>query len=211
MAYVLTFDSLTTAIQQYTERDDVDFLSNIPLFIMLGERRIAVDLSILGFKVFITGNFIGGSSVLQKPTRWLNTSTFNVGSTPTSSVRNQVLNRSYEYCRIYWPDPTLMGLPKYFSDYDQNHWLVVPTPDVTYPFEIGYFSTPQFIDETTSTNFLTTTIPDLFIFACLLETAPWLKDDDRIAIWETKYNTIRNNLDTEDKKRILDGFSQRGF
>lgn len=211
MAYVLTYDSLVLAIQQYTERNDTDFVDNIPLFIMLGERRIAVDLSILGFKVFITGNFIAGTNVLQKPTRWLNTDSFYLGSSPTSNVHNPVLNRSESYCRIYWPDPTLLGLPKYFCEYEQNHWLVVPTPELAYPLKIGYFSVPQLIDETTSVSFLTTTIPNLFIFACLVETSPWLKDDDRIAMWETKYNTIRNNLETEDKKRIYDGFSQRGL
>ena len=53
---------------------------------MLGERRVARDLKILGLKVAITGNLITGDSVIQKPTRWLNDSSFNIGTNILTNV-----------------------------------------------------------------------------------------------------------------------------
>lgn len=210
MAFVLTYDSLVTAVQNYLERIDEPFISEIPLFIMLGERRVARDLKILGLKVFITDNLLQEQQTLQKPTRWLNTSTFNIGTGTDFNTRVQIQQRSYEYCRIYWPDPTQFSQPKYFSDYDFNHWLIAPTPDQAYPYEIAYYQIPQLIDETDSTNFLTESAPDILIYATLLETASYLKDDERLPIWLKYYETAKAALSEEDMRRVYDGFSKRG-
>ncbi len=210
MAAVLTYNSLTVAVEDYLKRIDAPFVSNIPLFIMLGERRVARDLKILGLKVFITGNFLVGQQDLVKPTRWLNTSTFNIGTSTNFNTRVQILQRSYEYCRMYWPDPIQTAQPKYYSDYDFNNWLITPTPDQTYPYEIAYYETPQLIDQTVSTNFLTENAPDILIYATLLETASYLEDDQRVPTWLQYYERAKNALSEEDMRRIYDGFSKRG-
>jgi hypothetical protein len=210
MAYVLTYSKLFTDIQDYVERKDPTFLSKIPLFIMFGERRIARDLKILGLKVFITDNLLVGQQTLTKPNRWLTTSTFNIGTGTNFNVRVQIPQRLYQYCRMYWPDPTLTGRPKYYSEYEYDHWLIVPTPDKAYPYEIAYYEVPQLIDDTVSTNWLTEHSPDILLYACLLETASYLKDDERIATWRGLYEDAKKSLAEEDINRIYDGYSKRG-
>lgn len=212
MAFVLTYDTLTTAVKDYLERNDSRLVDSIPIFIMLGERRIARDLKILGLKVAITANFIPGpnASVFAKPTRWLNDSSFNIGTGPSHNTRVFLEQRAYEWCRLYWPDPTQTGTPKYYaSDYNYDFWFVVPTPDVAYPYEILYYETPRFIDETISTNFLTGSAPESLLYATLLETAVYLKDDARVAVWTDYYERAKKALGEEDKKRIYDAFSRR--
>lgn len=214
MSFVLTYDTLTTAVIDYLERDDPNLVNQIPLFIMLGERRIARDLKILGFKVAIKDTFIPNDpirAVFPKPTRWLNDSSFNIGIGNNFNSRQYLLQRSVEWCRLYWPDPTITGMPKYYaSDYNYNFWFVVPTPDLAYPYEIIYYETPQLIDETISTNFLTGNIPDALIYASLLEAAIYLKNDDRIKIWQDRYDRARQAIGDEDVRRIEDAFSKRG-
>ncbi len=210
MAFVLTYTNLVTAVENYLERLDVPFVAEIPLFIMLGERRVARDLKILGLKVFITANLLVGQEVLQKPNRWLNSSTFNIGTETGFNTRVQVLQRSYEYCRLYWPDPTQTDQPKYYADYDFNHWLITPTPDLAYPYEIAYYEVPQLIDQNVSTNWLTENAPDILLYATLLETASYLKDDDRVPVWTQYYNVAKAALSEEDMRRVYDGFSKRG-
>lgn len=214
MAYVLTYNSLKQAIQFYLERSDAPVLDQIPLFIMLGERRVARDLKILGLKVFVTDDLIPNNQVLEKPARWLNTSTFNIG-TPTQTdpdfnTRIQIPLRSYEYCRMYWPDPTQVATPKYIADYDFTHYLIVPTPDQAYPYELAYYELPSLIDETGQTNWLTENAPDILLYASLLETASYLKDDERVPVWTSYYEKARTALTTEDMARIYDAFSKRG-
>lgn len=211
MAFVLTYDTLTTAVKNYLERNDPNLIDSIPLFIMLGQRRIARELKVLGLKTAITSNFIIGESVFEKPTRWLNDSSFNIGIGTNQQKRKFLLQRSYEWCRTYWPDPTVLGEPKYYaSDYNYNHWFVVPTPVAAYPYEILYYETPQLISETVSTNFLTGSAPEVFLYATLLETASYLKDDERIAVWTSYYEKAKAALGEEDHKRIYDAFSKRG-
>ncbi len=211
MAFVLTYDTLTTAVIDYLERNDANLVAQIPLFIMLGERRVARDLKILGLKIAITDNFTPDAGVFAKPTRWLNDSSFNIGTGTAFNTRLYLLQRSVEFCRLYWPDPTQTGTPKYYaSDYNYNFWFVVPTPDVAYPYEILYYQTPQLIDNIVSSNYLTESAPEVLIFATLLETAPYLKDDERIKVWQQKYDLARQALGDEDIRRIQDAFSKRG-
>lgn len=214
MAYILTYNNLVDALEAYLQRTDATFISDIPLFIMLGERRVARDLKILGLKVFITDNLQVGQQQLQKPARWLNTSTFNIGTNVGTATgyqtRVQILQRSYEYARIYWPNPTLTGTPKYFSDYNFDYWLIVPTPNATYPYEIAYYEVPQLIDETVSTNWLTESAPDVLLYGALLETASYLKDDERVPVWQKYYDVAKAALTEEDMRRVYDGYSKRG-
>lgn len=213
MAFVLTYTSLVDAIEKYLKRTDAEFTSEIPLFIMLGQRRVARDLKILGMRVVIDGTLTNNNPLLRKPTRWFNTSTFNIGTNVgTATSFDTIVNlplRTYEYCNIYWPDDNKTAQPKYFSDFDFNSWYLAPTPDQNYPYRIAYYEVPELIDQTTSTNFITQSCPDVLLYACLLETAGYLKDDDRFPVWQQYYNTARDALTKEDLERIYDNFSQR--
>ena len=51
-------------------------------------------------------------------------------------ARQPVLLRKYEYLREYWPSPTATGTPVFYADYDYTNWLIAPTPDVAYAFEV---------------------------------------------------------------------------
>jgi len=214
MAYVLTYNSLQQAVQYYLERSDAPVLEEIPLFIMLGERRVARDLKILGLKVFVTANLIPEVQILQKPARWLNTSTFNIAiatnADPAQNTRVQIPLRSYEFCRIYWPDPNTYAQPKYIADYDFFNYLIVPTPDQSYPYELAYYELPSLIDSAGQTNWLTANAPDILLYATLLETASYLKDDERVPIWTAYYDKAKAALTTEDMARIYDAYSKRG-
>lgn len=210
MVYVLTYDSLVDALETYLQRTDATFISDIPLFIMLGERRVARDLKILGLKQFITGTLLANNELLGKPARWLNSSSFKIGTGIGFNTKVQILQRSFEFAEIYWPNATLTGQPKYYADKQFQNWLIVPTPDQNYPYEIAYYEIPNLIDDTVSTNWLTSNAPDVLLYAALLETASYLKDDERIQVWEKYYNLAKADLSEEDMRRIYDGYSKRG-
>jgi hypothetical protein len=177
---------------------------------MLGERRVARDLKILGMRVVIEGTLTNGNHLLRKPTRWFNTSTFGIGTNEQFNEFKNLPLRSFEYCNIYWPNSKDLGEPKYFSDFDFNSWYIAPTPDLDYPYLIAFYEVPQLIDETVSSNFITQSCPDVLLYACLLEAVVYLKDDDRVAVFTQYYNVAKDALSKEDLQRIYDGFSKRG-
>lgn len=200
-ASVMTYDSLTENIQSYLERTDTATLEKIPLFIMLAEQVIASEIKFLGNLTVNTSNMVIGQFVVDKPTRWHKTVSMNV---IVNGERQPILLRKYEYLREYWPDQTQTDVPLYYADYDYTHWLVAPTPAAAYSFEVLYYERNQPLDSTNQTNWFTIYAPQALLYGSLLQAMPFLKNDDRIPMWQAQYQAIMQTLKTEDITRIGD-------
>lgn len=209
MAFVFTYNALVNQLRNYCERDDTDFIDTIPVFVTLSIDRISKDAKLLGAEKYIVGTFIPNEEVLQKPALWRQTMTFNVGNGENNNVRNTIPLRSYEFCTNYNPDRSTTGFPEYYADYGFNNWLVVPTPDQNYPFEICYIETFGPLDPENQTNWLTQNAPQLLLYATLTEAMLFLKNDERASFWEDKYMKALASLSDEDKGRITDRSTDR--
>jgi hypothetical protein len=200
-AVAMTYDSLVENIQSYLERTDTATLEKIPLFIMLAEQVIASEIKFLGNLNVANSTFTVGQQQIQKPARWHKTVSMNV---TVAGERQPILLRPYEYCREYWPDDTKTGIPKFFSDYNYDNWIVVPTPDSTYNFEVLYYERIQPLDSTNQTNWFTIYAPQALLYGSLLQAMPFLKNDERTPMWQQQYTAIMNTLKQENTQRIGD-------
>ena len=214
MATTMTFDTLKQDVQRYLERGasfstDPVVYEQIPRLINLAERRIARELKVQGFIAVVTSNLVVGQSVYDKPDRWRDTVSINIGTGATNANRTLVFARSYEYARSYWPDESQRSTPKFYADYDYQHWLLVPTPDDTYPMEVVYYELPPLLDDTIQTNWLSEYAPQLLLYGTLLEATPFLKNDERIQTWQSYYDRAASMLNGEDLAKILDRAASR--
>ena len=200
-ASVMTYSSLVENIQSYLERTDTATIDKIPLFIMLAEQVIASQIKFLGNLTVNTSTMIAGTSIVQKPARWHKTVSMNI---TVAGVRQPVLLRKYEYIRNYWPDPALTGTPLYYCDYDYTNWLIGPTPDAAYNFEVLYYDRSQPLDSSNQTNWFTIYAPQALLYGSLLQAMPFLKNDQRLAFFQQQYDLVIATLTTEDKLRIAD-------
>jgi hypothetical protein len=200
-ASVMTYDSLVENIQSYLERTDTATLEKIPLFIMLAEQIIASQIKFLGNLTVQTSAMVSNQAVIDKPARWHKTVSFNI---TVAGSRQPVLLRKYEYLREYWPDATKTGIPAYFADYDYTHWLVAPTPSTNYSFEILYYERIQPLDSSNQTNWFTIYAPQALLYGSLLQAMPFLKNDERMPMWQQNYDLIMQTLMAEDKLRTAD-------
>jgi len=148
-------------------------------------------------------------SVYQKPDRWRKTKSMNIGTGSNNNVRSPVYPRDYDYCRRFWPDSSQTGKPKFYADYGYYNWLIVPTPDAAYPWEVNYYQQPPLLDDNTQSNWLTNFAPNMLLYRCLLEMTTFLRDDGRIPTWEKLYETELQNVNTQDLQKIVDGSSVR--
>jgi hypothetical protein len=98
----------------------------------------------------------------------------------------------------------LVAQPVFYADYNYTNWIIAPTPDAAYPIEILYYELPVLLDENTQTNWLTQYAPNLLLYATLLEAAPFLKNDERIPVWQSMYQSAAQALQGEDMSKILD-------
>jgi hypothetical protein len=209
MATAMTFTTLKQDVQRYLERgatlaSDPVVFEQIPRLINLAERRIARELKIQGFINVVTGTLAAGQSVYPKPDRWRDTVSINIGTGPTMNNRKILFTRDYEYLRSYWPDAAETDLPVFYSDYNYSHWLIAPTPDDDYPFEILYYELPPLLDDSVQTNWITEYAPQLILYGALMEATPFLKNDERIPVWQQMYDRAAAMLNGEDLAKILD-------
>ena len=76
--------------------------------------------------------------------------------------------------------------PPYFGlrDYGQPGQIgLEPTPDA-YVARLVYERTITSLSTSTTINWLLTSHPDIYLYATLCEAAPYLKDDNRLQMWQ---------------------------
>lgn len=217
MPTAVNFTTLQADIRNYLERggsavSDPTVYDQIPRLINAAERKIMQLLKLQGMievlrdPTGLPANMAGG--VLTKPDRWRQTVSMHYGI-GTGNVLKPLFPRSYEYCRAYWPDATLTAPPEFYAEYELSHWLIVPTPDVTYPLEVISYMQPPLLDDANQTNFFTNYTPNMMLYGGLLEAAPFLKDDSRIPTWENFYQVELVSLSGQDLQKVLDRMSER--
>lgn len=96
------------------------------------------------------------------------------------------------------------GMPKYFTIIG-NQIRVSPTPDATYTAELVYFAKLTKLSDSVTTNWILTSSPDAYLYGSLMQAAPYLKDDERVAVWGTLYNTAIEALKTADQNASASG------
>jgi len=205
----MTFTTLQEDIRRYLERgatyaSDPVVYEQIPRLINLAERRISRELKVQGFINVVTGTFAVGQSIYSKPDRWRDVVSMNIGTGANNNTRKVLFSRAYEYLLNYWPDRSQTDEPIFYGDYDYDHWLIAPTPDAEYPFEILYYELPPLLDDVVQTNWLTEYAPQLLLYGALLEATPFLKNDERINVWQQMYDRAAAMLNGEDLAKILD-------
>lgn len=210
MPAALTFNSLQSDLIAYLERGqstDPTVYAQLPRLINNAERRISRDLKILGFQRPLTNNLTAGSPLLQKPDRWRETISFNYGNfnpnTGQYTKRTPLFPRSYEFIRALWPDDSVTDKPRFFADYDYNTWVIGPTPDQSYPFEVMLWEMPALLDSVNTQNWITIYAPEVLLYSALLECTPFLKNDERIPTWEKFFSEGMSALSNEDIQDLV--------
>ena len=214
MATTMTFETLQQDVRRYLERgatlaSDAVVYEQIPRLINLAERRISRELKVQGFIAVVSDTMTIGQSVYAKPDRWRDTISINFGTGTSNATRTPIFTRGYEYVRSYWPDESQTGQPAFYCDYNYTNWLIAPTPDQEYPFEVLYYELPPLLDDSIQTNWLTEYAPQVLLYGTLLEATPFLKNDERIGTWQQYYDRAASMLNGEDLAKILDRASMR--
>lgn len=199
-SWVMTYDSLTSIIQQYLERSDKAVVNAIPTFITLAEFEIAEQVKTLGQLQVADSAMTAGNATLPKPARWRKTVSMTVD---VNGKKQPVLLRKFEYLKNYWPDATQTDVPLYYADTDWDHWYLAPTPAANYSFQVLYYERIAPLSSTNQTNWLTQNAPNAMLFGSLLQAMPFLKNDQR-TIFQQKYSEALQALKVEDVARVAD-------
>lgn len=208
----MTFNTLVDDIQRYVERGDVlddSVRTEIPRIINNTERDLAEELKILGYVAPYTSKMKPQEPRIAKPQNWRSTVSVNFGTGPNNARRKTLRLRSYEYIRAIYPDDTQLGEPAYITDYDYKHWLVLPAPNMAYPFEAVIWQLPALLSLANQQNWLTELQPNLLLYSCLKNLEAFLKNDARVMTWKGFADERKGVLGAADRQKLTDRAQMR--
>mgnify|MGYP003131946178 FL=1 len=171
-----TLATLKTAIQDYTDNSETIFVNNLNNFIKAAEEKIfkSVDLDI--FRKNVTSALTSSDQFLTVPSDYL--ASFSLQIT-TSGSESFLLQKDVNYLREYTPAASTTGLPKYYARFDENNFMLAPTPDSNYTIELHYYYRPTSITAgaDSGTTWISTNAPFALLYGSLIEAYTFMKGE----------------------------------
>jgi len=124
----------------------------------------------------------------------------------TDANGNQVFleQRDPSFMAEYYSTPgtSAVGIPKYYGNWDEDYWVVAPTPDKTYDITLAYNKEPESITSATGGTFLSNKYQDLLLYACLVNAYGYLKGpQDMIQYYNQAYEKALMSYAIEQQGR----------
>lgn len=182
----MNYTQLVAEIQSYTENqfqtDDVN------TFIKEAEQRIYNTVQFPAIRKNMTGTTTAGNKYLTCPDGWL--ATFSLAVIDANGNYTYLLDKDVNFIRESYPAPTSTGLPIYYALFDQNTFILGPTPDSNYGMELHFYYYPESI-VTAGTTWLGNNFDSALFYGALLEAATYMKessDQDVLKVYQSRYD-----------------------
>lgn len=198
MNYTTLFDT----IQGYVENDFPDTTVNsssgsgtstftskeqIDTFIKEAEQRIYNSVQILALRKNVTGQTTANNRYLSTPSDWLANFSLAVID-PVTGGYEYLLNKDVNYIREAFPFPATTGKPTHYAYFDEDSYLLGPTPNAAYTMELHYFFYPPSIVDS-GTSWLGENFDSVLLYGSLLEAYTFMKGEkDVIDNYIARYN-----------------------
>jgi hypothetical protein len=192
-----SFTELKTDIANWLDRDDLT--TQIPSFIKLAEARISRELKIRAMETRSTASTTAGVRMLRLPTGYLEMRNIQLNTTPITALEYL----SPEMMDRLWGGSTT-GRPKTYSLIG-DEMLLGPTPDSVMTVEMAYYKKFDALSGSVADNWLLTNAPDIYLYASLLEAAPYIQDAENLQVWHRFYKEGIERLQLADDRDRYSG------
>jgi len=157
----------------------------INAFIQQAEQRIFNTVQLLDLRKNVTGNCTMNNKYLTVPTDWL--ANFSLAVIDADGNYEYLLNKDVSFIRQSFPNPNTSGLPTHYAYFDENSYILGPTPDADYGVELHYFYYPESI-VTAGTSWLGDNFDSVLLYGSLLEAYTFMKgEQDVMAVYQQRY------------------------
>ena len=184
----MNYTQLVAQIQDYTENEFTTDVVNT--FITQAEQRIYNSVQLPALRKNVTGTTTSGNKYLAMPNNWL--ATFSLAVINADNEYNYLLNKDVNFIRQSFPDTDsdFYGEPQYYAVFDQNTFILGPTPDANYDVELHYFYYPESITTVTGgQTWLGDNFSSTLLYGSLLEAYTYMKGEaDVMAEYQKRYD-----------------------
>lgn len=199
----MNYGELKSAIRSYTEVDS-NVLSDSVLntIVQQVENKLFREIQIDAFRQYATTNMTSGNRYISVPTG-LRVIRY-VQITDGSGNQSYLEQKDSSFMAEYDPTPgSSYATPKYYANWDEDTWVVAPTPDQDYAVLMAYYKQPATITSSDSnTSYISNNASDLLLYGSLVETYGYLKGPpDMVQFYEQKYQAARESFGVEQTGR----------
>ena len=179
---ITTYAELKTSVSNWIKRADLtSYLDDI---VTLGESRIMREVRTSDMETALSGSISSGTMAL--PTGYLELKFAYVSAAPVTWLQKKSASWIYQK----YPIRSGGEVPKFIAREGTN-FIFGPYPSNATIAGVYYKNLGPL---SSNLHNLFVNNPDLYLFACLAETEPFIKNDPRIQIWEAKYEKIKNDI-----------------
>ena len=187
-----TFAGLKATIADYLNRDDLTAI--IPSFITIAEAKFNRKLRVRQMITRAEGQI--ETAFFAYPADWLEAKEFQLNTNPITRLQFVTEAQGDELKATRY---TTVGTPVYYT-ITGSQLEFIPTPDTTYSAELTYYAKIPALSDSNTSNWLLAYAPDLYLYGALLEAAPYLKDDERLAVWSQMYINSLGDIEVADQR-----------
>ena len=200
-----TFTELKDAIADWLDRSDLT--ARIPDFIALAEARINRELRIRPMEVRSTMYATVDQQYFNLPGGYIQMRNIQLNTNPTTPleyITPEMLDRLY--------GSSTTGKPRAYTLIGDEIQLA-PIPDSAYTLEMAFYEKFTALGDGTSgtvtSNWLTENAPDILLYGALMEAEPFIKNDERVAVWLNGYGNAIDKLQKADQRDRHSGSAMR--
>ena len=195
-----TFTTLKSAMQDYLQNTETTFVDSLPTIIVQAENRILKSVQLPDFRKNTTGTMTSDNAYLSTPTDFMAPYSLALDN----SGYEFLIFKDVNFIREAYPVSTTTATPKYYGLFDDDSFILGPTPNSNYSVELHYFYKPTSI--TTSgdgTSWLGDNAETVLLYGCLVEGYTFMKGEpDLLAAYEKQYQDALMHL-----KSLGEGYS----
>lgn len=204
MPQITNYSTLQSAIADWLNRDDLT--ASIPELIQSGEARLRRDDRA---KLLIELDpFTVSTAATTLPADYdSHEALAHVGPTYHGEIEVVDPGKLAEVNGRLYGGAT--GYPRYAAIVEDAtgaarvRWA--PEPDQSYDLRLVYWSKLTPLSATNTVNRFLLAHPDIYRYAALCESAPYLKEDPRLAVWEQALNNRLDDLHRSTQRRLFSG------
>ena len=190
------FTDPSAATGTFTSKEQID------TFIQQAEQRIYNSVQFPNFRKNQTGVLSPSNQYLEAPPDFL--ASYSLAVIDGADNYEYLLNKDVNYIRAAYPNPTVEGIPRYYAQFDDNTFILGPTPDAAYTVEMHYFFYPESI-VTAGTTWLGHNFDSALLYGALVEAYTYMKGEaDIVAAYNKRYEEAMILA-----KRLGDGMERR--
>jgi hypothetical protein len=186
-----TYDNLKAEIAGWLRRSDLT--ATVPTFISLFEAQM--NRALRARQMLTRTTLVVSSEYTTLPTDFLEVSSLR--NADTNAVLRSVSAQTMDEARETYDRNS--ALPERYN-IEGSSLRLSPVPSASSNLSLLYWAAIPVLSASNTTNWLLTRHPDAYLYGSLTQSAPYLRNDERLATWSALFGRAVDDINGEGRR-----------